>query len=107
MSEYMLMENVTDEELNRLQGKMYDPDHDVKRKKAGSPEDESTANIIELYASLIKEVEGFRQQLKEEIAEVRQLNAELRQTIAAIRGKGITYQVPDDAPRMAAEEIEK
>lgn len=78
------------------------------KQKAVSPStDEPTANIIELYATLIKEVEGLRQQLKEQIAETQKLNNELRQSIAHIKGMGITYKTPDEAPRLAAEDNKK
>lgn len=41
--------------------------------------------IIELYAQLIKEVEAYRAELKEEIATTRQLNQELRTTLRELR----------------------
>lgn len=83
-------------------------DEKMQKQKAISPStDEPTANIIELCATLIKEVEGLRQQLNEEIAEFHSLNREYRQQLAALKGKGITYQSPDEAPRLAAEEIKK
>lgn len=107
MSEYMLTENLPNDELARLQDRMFNPDHDAKQKAASPSSDEPTANIIELCATLIKEVEGLRQQLNEEIAEFRSLNREYRQQLAALKGKGITYQSPDEAPRLAAEEIKK
>lgn len=41
--------------------------------------------IIELYAQLIKEVEAYRAELKEEISTTRQLNQELRTTLRELR----------------------
>lgn len=41
--------------------------------------------IIELYAQLIKEVEAYRAELKEDIATTRQLNQELRTTLRELR----------------------
>ena len=41
--------------------------------------------IIELYAQLIKEVEAYRAELKDEIAITRQLNQELRTTLRELR----------------------
>lgn len=87
---------------------------DARMQKAVSPSiDEPTANIIELYASLIKDIEGIRQQLKEELAEVQQLKQEyltarddFRTAIAALH-PSIQYTNPSDQPRMAAETTKK
>ena len=109
MSEYMLMENLPDDELARLQDKMFDPDHDAKQKAVSTSTDEPTANIIELYASLIKDIEGIRQQLKQELAELQTVKQEylaarenFRKAIAALH-PSVTYINPSDQPRMAAE----
>ena len=89
MSEYLLLQDAKD----------------AKQKAVSTSTGKPTANIIELYATLIKEVEELRQQLKEQIAETQKLNNEFRQSIAHIKGMGITYKTPDEAPRLAAEEI--
>lgn len=68
-------------------------------------EEQHEANILELYAHMIRSIDDLRQELKKQIAEVQSLNSELRQQLAALKGKGITYQSPDEAPRLAAEEI--
>lgn len=109
MSEYMLMENLPDDELARLQDKMFDPDHDAKQKAVSTSTDGPTANIIELYASLIKDIEGIRQQLKQELAELQTVKQEylaarenFRKAIAALH-PSIKYTNPSDLPRMAAE----
>lgn len=80
------------------------------KQKATSPStDEPTANIIDLCASLIKEVEQIRQQLKQELVEVQAMKQEylaarddFRTAIAALH-PSIRYANPSDQPRMAAE----
>ena len=62
------------------------------------------SNILELYASMIRGLDDLRQQLKEQIAETQKLNNELRQSITHIKGMGITYKTPDEAPRLVAED---
>ena len=61
------------------------------------------SNILELYARMIRKLDDTRIELQKEIAEVRQLKDELRLTLSHL--KGTTYQIPDEAPRLAAEEI--
>lgn len=85
----------------------------AKQKAVSTPTDKPTANIIELYASLIKDIEGIRQQLKEELAEVQQMKQEylsarddFRTAIAALH-PSIRYTNPSDQPRMAAETTKK
>ena len=70
-----------------------------------STAEQQEANILELYAHMIRSIDDLRQELKKQIAEVQALNSELRQQLAALKGKGITYQTPDEAARLAAEEI--
>ena len=72
-----------------------------------STAEQQETNILELYAHMIRSVDDLRQELKKQIAEVQSLNSELLQQLAALKGKGITYQSPDEAPRLAAEEIKK
>lgn len=52
---------------------------------------------------MIRKLDDTRIELQKEIAEVRQLKDELRLTLSHL--KGITYSIPDEAPRLAAEEI--
>lgn len=80
------------------------------KQNAASPStDEPTVNIIELYASLIKNIEGIRQQLKKELAEVQQLKQEyltarddFRTAIAALH-PSIKYTNPSEPSLMVAE----
>lgn len=51
-----------------------------------------TESIIELYATLIKEVEGMRQQLARELSEVHTIRAELRQSIADLQAATLEVQ---------------
>ena len=73
--------------------------------KEPTAEQQQEANILELYAHMIRSVDDLRQELKKQIVEVQALNAELRQQLAALKGKGITYKTPEELPQMAAEEI--
>ena len=75
--------------------------------KDSTSEEQQETNIMEIYAHMIRSIDDLRQELKKQIAEVQSLNSELRQQLAALKGKGITYQSPDEAPRLAAEEIKK
>lgn len=61
------------------------------------------SDILELYARMIRKLDDTRIELQKEIAEVRQLKDELRLTLSHL--KGTTYTTPDEAPRLAAEEI--
>ena len=63
------------------------------------------SDILELYARMIRKLDDTRVELQKEIAEVRQLKDELRLTLSHL--KGTTYQIPDEAPRLAAEDIIK
>jgi transcriptional regulator with XRE-family HTH domain len=83
---------------------------DARMQKASIPsQDEPTANIIELYASLIKDIEGIRQQLKQELAEVQAIKQEymqarddFRKVVAALH-PSIKYTKPSEPTLMAAE----
>jgi transcriptional regulator with XRE-family HTH domain len=86
---------------------------DAKQKAVSPSTDEPTANIIELYASLIQDIERIRQQLKAELAEVQALKHEyitarddFRKAITLLH-PSIQYNNPNDQPRMAAENTEK
>lgn len=68
-----------------------------------SPTLQPESDILELYAHMIRKLDDTRVELQKEIAEVRQLKDELRLTLSHL--KGTTYQIPDEAPRLAAEDI--
>lgn len=68
-----------------------------------SPTLQQESDILELYARMIRKLDDTRVELQKEIAEVRQLKDELRLTLSHL--KGTTYQIPDEAPRLAAEDI--
>lgn len=84
------------------------------KQKAVSPStDEPTANILELYAQMIRGLDDLRQQLKQELAEVQAMKQEylaarddFRTAIAALH-PSIKYVSPSDQPRMVAETIKK
>ena len=61
------------------------------------------SDILELYARIIRKLDDTRMDLQKEIAEVRQLKDELRQAINHL--SGITYSIPDETPRLAAEDV--
>ena len=68
-----------------------------------SPTLQQESDILELYARMIRKLDDTRVELQKEIAEVRQLKDELRLTLSHL--KDTTYQIPDEAPRLAAEDI--
>ena len=82
---------------------------DAKQEAVSPSTDEPTANIIELYASLIQDIEKIRQQVKQELAEVQALKHEyltarddFRKAITLLH-PALKYETPNDQPRMAAE----
>lgn len=86
---------------------------DAKQKAVSPSTDEPTANIIELYASLIQDIEKIRQQLKAELAEVQVIKHEyitarddFRKAITLLH-PALKYETPNEQPRMAAENTEK
>ena len=86
---------------------------ETKQKAVSPSTDEPTANIIELYASLIQDIEKIRQQVKQELAEVQALKHEyitarddFRKAITLLH-PSIQYNNPSDQPRMAAENTDK
>ena len=72
-SEYMLLANVPDEEILEYTQRESNPDFDVqnKAKTTNSTVVEQAANIIDLYAGLIKEIESLRADLTAELAAAR------------------------------------
>lgn len=68
-------------------------------KKADSPStDEMTANILELYARMIRGLDDLRAQLKEELAEVQSVKSELRKARDDFRNA--TYQLTQSIRRI-------
>lgn len=61
------------------------------------------ANMLDIFAKMIRSLDDLRQDLKKEIAEVRTIKSELQQTINHLHG--VTYTIPEEQPRLAAEEI--
>ena len=58
----------------------------VEKEKAAAPSpDESTANLIELYAQRIRLVDDLRQSLKEELAEVRAIKEDMQTAVNDFR----------------------
>lgn len=55
------------------------PDNDDFEKSAKMSTDEITANILEMYARMIRGIDDLRIQLKEELAEVKSIKPELQQ----------------------------
>lgn len=74
-SKYMLVENVPDDELNaHIDAR--NPDYtqlvdDIKEKES--------ANMLELYAHMIRTLDDLRIELKNELAEIRAIKSELQQ----------------------------
>lgn len=65
--------------------------------------DKNSATLIELAASLIKEVEGLRQQLNSEREAISKERAELHTILAKLRTSNYQIQTPSDAYLTAAE----
>ena len=103
-SKYMLVENVPSDELNaHIDAR--NPDYtqlvkDIKEKES--------ANMLELYAHMIRSLDDLRLELKNELAEIRTIKSELQQARndyhLAIQqlNRGNTYH--DDLHLVAAEE---
>ena len=70
---------------------------------APHPTTSAESDILELYARMIRKLDDTCIELQKEIAEVRALKDELRLTLSHL--KGTTYTIPDEAPRLAAEDI--
>lgn len=103
-SKYMLVENVPSDELN-AHIDVRNPDYtqlveDIKEKES--------ANMLELYAHMIRSLDDLRIELKNELAEIRTIKSELQQARndyhLAIQqlNRGNTYN--DDLHLVAAEE---
>ena len=55
------------------------PDNDDFEKSAKTSTDEMTANILEMYARMIRGIDDLRIQLKEELEEIKSIKPELQQ----------------------------
>ena len=112
---YMLVSNVPDDfVLNDMEHD--NPDYKLlqdirKEKRIATPD--GTSNIIELYATLIKELEAMRRDLASELEQVRQLKYELTNErealqsitfrLQAVAHTSVSYDLPSAATPMAAE----
>lgn len=115
--QYMLVSNVPDDfVLNDME---YDnPDYkllqDIKKeKRIAITNNDETSNIIELYATLIKELEAMRRDLASELEQVRKIKYELTNErealqsitfqLQAVAHTSVSYDIPSAATPMAAE----
>lgn len=112
---YMLVSNVPDDfVLNDMEHD--NPDYkllqDIRKEKRIATS-EGTSNIIELYATLIKELEAMRRDLASELEQVRQLKYELTNErealqsityqLQAVAHTSVSYDLPSAATPMVAE----
>lgn len=114
---YMLVSNVPDDFI--LNDMEYDnPDYkllqDIKKeKRIAITNNDETSNIIELYATLIKELEAMRRDLASELEQVRKIKYELTNErealqsitfqLQAVAHTSVSYDIPSAATPMAAE----
>jgi len=114
LSPYMLIENVPEEEI--LQNLDRDnPDFAQLQKDAKSriKEEKGTESIIDLYATLIKELEAMRSDLASDLRAVQELKYQLTQErealhtittqLQAVLHPSVKYDQPSAATPMAAE----
>ena len=114
LSPYMLIANVPDGEI--LQNLDRDnPDFAQLHKDAKSriKEEKGTASIIDLYATLIKELEAMRSDLASDLRAVQELKYQLTQErealhtittqLQAVLHPSVQYDLPSAATPMAAE----
>lgn len=103
-SKYMLVENVPSDELN-ANIDFCNPDYtqlveDIK--------DKESANMLELYAHMIRTLDDLRIEIKNELAEIRTIKSELQQARndyhLAIQQLNRGYTYHDDLHLVAAEE---
>lgn len=113
----MLVSNVPDDfVLNDME---YDnPDYKLlqdirKEKRIATPNNDGTSNIIELYATLIKELEAMRSDLASDLRAVQELKYQLTKErealqsitfqLQAVAHTSVSYDLPSAATPMAAE----
>ena len=70
------------------------------KKEVVEPKTDPTDNIIELYGSLVKDIESLRRELKEEIATIHDLRIELATTLHYLRGQ---YTLPTQPTNLTNE----
>lgn len=114
---YMLVSNVPDDfVLNDLEHD--NPDYKLlqdirKEKRIATPNNDGTSKIIELYATLIKELEAMRRDLASELEQIRKIKYELTNErealqsitfqLQAVAHTSVSYDLPSVANPMAAE----
>lgn len=114
---YMLVSNVPDDfVLNDMEHD--NPDYKLlqdirKEKRIATPNNDGTSNIIELYATLIKELEAMRRDLASELEQIRKIKYELTNErealqsitfqLQAVAHTSVSYDLPSAATPMAAE----
>lgn len=116
LSPYMLIENVPEEEI--LQNLDRDnPDfaqlQKDERAKSRIKEEKGAASIIDLYATLIKELKAMRSDLASELRAMQELKYQLTQErealqsitfqLQAVAHTSVSYDLPSAATPMAAE----
>ena len=116
LSPYMLIENVPDEEIRQNLNRD-NPDFAQllkdERTKSRIKEEKGTASIIDLYATLIKELEAMRSDLASDLRAVQELKYQLTQErealhtittqLQAVLHPSVQYDLPSAATPMAAE----
>lgn len=80
-SKYMLIASMSDKVFLEERRRIFDPDYDAIKEQ----DTNSESNIIELAASLIKEVEGLRQELTAEREALKEERAQLQQIILQLK----------------------
>ena len=114
---YMLVSNVPDDfVLNDMEHD--NPDYkllqDIKKeKRIAAPNNDGNSNIIELYATLIKELEAMRSDLASDLRAVQELKYQLTQErealqsitcqLQAVAHTSVSYDLPSAATPMTAE----
>lgn len=114
LSPYMLIENVPEEEIRQNLDRD-NPDFAQLQKDAKSriKEEKGTESIIDLYATLIKELEAMRSDLASDLRAVQELKYQLTQErealhtittqLQAVLHPSVQYDLPSAATPMAAE----
>lgn len=116
LSPYMLIENVPEEEIRQNLNRD-NPDFAQllkdERTKSRIKEEKGTESIIDLYATLIKELEAMRSDLASDLRAVQELKYQLTQErealhtittqLQAVLHPSVKYDLPSAATPMAAE----
>jgi len=116
LSPYMLIENVPEEEIRQNLNRD-NPDFAQllkdERTKSRIKEEKGTESIIDLYATLIKELEKMRSDLASDLRAVQELKYQLTQErealhtittqLQAVLHPSVKYDIPSAVTHMAAE----